>query len=233
MTETNAAVPRHLGIILDGNRRWAKEQGMKTLEGHQRGAEVFREIVYAAFDRGIEFVSAYVFSKENWQRTQEEVSYLMSLVVKVVDKYLDEFHQRGVKILILGNSEGLDSKVEAALQKSVAKTAQNTKGTVALCFNYGGHTEIIDAIKQLPNDKKHDLTPEVFEQYLYSSEVPAIDLLVRTSGEQRISGFMLWRVAYAELLFIDKYWPEFTEQDLDESIAAYQKRTRRFGGNNS
>src|SRR5688572_28357308 len=134
MAETSAQLPRHLGIILDGNRRWARQHGLKTLEGHQKGAEVFREIVYAALDRGVEYVSAWVFSTENWQRTQEEVSYLMGLVVRVADKYLDEFHQKGIKILILGSREGLDDKVIKALDKTVDKTANNTKGTVALCF---------------------------------------------------------------------------------------------------
>jgi len=229
MAENTAPVPRHLGIILDGNRRWAKAQGLKTLEGHQRGAEVFREIVYAAFDRGVSYVSAFVFSTENWQRTQEEVSYLMGLVLKVIDKYLDEFHQKGIKILILGSQEGLDKKTTAALAQTVEKTANNTNGTVALCFNYGGQQEIIDAIKQLPDDQKVDLTPDKFEQYLYSNEVPSVDLLIRTSGENRTSGFMLWRAAYAELMFIDKFWPDFTIADLDNVLADYAKRNRRFG----
>lgn len=229
MSDTHAAVPRHLGIILDGNRRWAKEQGLKTLEGHQGGAEVFREVVYAAFERGIEYISAFVFSTENWQRTQEEVSYLMGLVLKITEKYLDEFHEKGIKILILGTKEGLSEKVSKALDEVVKKTRDNSNGTVALCFNYGGQTEIIDAIKSLPDSEKADLTPETFEQYLYAKEVPAVDLVVRTSGEHRTSGFMLWRAAYAELLFVDKYWPDFTVQDLDEIIKEYQQRNRRFG----
>lgn len=229
MTKSDAAVPRHLGIILDGNRRWAKEQGLKTLQGHQQGAEVFREIVYGAFERGIEYISAYVFSTENWQRTQEEVSYLMGLVIKVMHKYLDEFHQKGVKIVILGSREGLSDKVIDALEETQAKTAHNTNGTVALCFNYGGKQEIIEAIKQIPTDKVTDLTPDSFEQYLYAPEVPPVDLVVRTSGEQRLSGFMLWRAAYAELLFVDKYWPDFTVTDLDDVLAEYSRRNRRFG----
>lgn len=229
MSDANTAVPRHLGIILDGNRRWAKEQGLKTLEGHQKGAEVFREIVYAAFDRGVECISAFVFSTENWQRTQEEVSYLMGLVLRVVDKYLDEFHQKGIKILILGSKDGLDTKVSKALTKAVEKTAGNDNGTVALCFNYGGKQEIVDAVKSIPKEKIGELTPDSFEQYLYAKEVPDVDLIMRTSGERRTSGFMLWRAAYAELQFVDKYWPDFTAQDLDEILNDYQKRNRRFG----
>jgi len=229
MAENTVPVPRHLGIILDGNRRWAKQQGLKTLEGHQQGAEVFREIVYAALDRGVEYVSAWIFSTDNWKRTQEEVSYLMGLVLKVVDKYLDEFHQKGVKIVILGSREGLNDKVIAALDKTIEKTANNTQGTVALCFNYGGKQEIIDAIKRLPDDEKADLTSDKFEQYLYSKDVPGVDLIVRTSGERRTSGYMMWRADYAELLFVDKFWPDFTTEDLDEVLAEYKQRNRRFG----
>lgn len=230
MSDTNAAVPRHLGIILDGNRRWAEKQGLKTLEGHKKGAEVFREIVYAALDRGVEYVSAYIFSTENWQRTQEEVSYLMNMVLRVVDKYLDEFHKKGIRILILGSQEGLDDKVAASLEKTVSKTAGNTNGTVALCFNYGGKQEIVDAIKSLPNDQKAHLTPESFEQYLYSKDLPPVDLVLRTSGEHRTSGFMLWKADYAELSFVDTLWPDFTPEDLDDVLAGYRKRDRRFGG---
>lgn len=229
MTETHTAVPRHLGIILDGNRRWAKEHGLRTLEGHQKGAEVLREIIYAAFDRGVEVVSAFGFSTENWQRTQEEISYLMGLAVKITEKYLDELHDKGIKVLILGSREGLNNKVLAALDRTVEKTAENTKGTVALCFNYGGHAEIIDAIKALPEAEKATLTPDKFEQYLYSKEVPPVDMLIRTSGEHRTSGFMLWRADYAELMFVDKHWPDFTVKDLDKVLGEYQKRNRRFG----
>lgn len=228
MTDTSA-IPRHLGIILDGNRRWAKERGLKTLEGHRQGAEVFRDVAHAAFERGIEYISAFVFSAENWKRTQEEISYLMGLVLKIVDKYLDEFHEKGYKIVILGSSQGLDAKVLKAITTSAEKTANNKNGTLALCFNYGGQQEIIDAIKRIPEAEKDDLTPEKFEHYLYANEVPAVDLVVRTSGEMRTSGFMLWRAAYAELLFIDKYWPDFTIDDLDEVLDTYAKRTRRFG----
>ncbi len=228
MTDNNAP-PKHLGIILDGNRRWAKSHGLPTLEGHKQGAEVFKEIVLECFNREIRFVSAFVFSTENWQRTQEEVSYLMRLVLRVVEKYLDEFNERGIKILVLGSRQGLDEKVIKALDRTIDKTSQNTNGTVALCFNYGGKTEIIDAIKSVPVSEINALTPEKFEQYLYSKNLPPLDMIIRTSGEKRLSGFMIWQSEYAELLFLDKNWPDFSVKDLDNVIEEYKKRKRRHG----
>ena len=225
----NSALPNHLGIILDGNRRWAKKNGFSALEGHKKGAEVFRDIVLACFEYRIPYVSAFVFSTENWQRTQEEVSYLMSLVLRVVEKYLDEFHEKGIKIVVLGSRKGLDKKVIKALDQTIDKTSQNTSGTVALCFNYGGKTEIIDAIKSVPVSEIQALNPEGFEQYLYSKDLPPVDMIIRTSGEQRLSGFMMWHAEYAELLFLDKYWPDFSVNDLGIAIEEYKNRKRRHG----
>lgn len=225
------AIPAHLGMILDGNRRWAKDRGLPTLEGHRKGADNLHDIAVAAFDRGVDYVSAYVFSTENWSRTEKEVSYLMGLVSSMLDKYLDEFHERGVRVVVLGRRAGLRRKVLAALARSEETTANNTKGTLAFCFNYGGKEEIIDATKQLIASGKTaaEITPELFDQMLYHPEVPPIDLLVRTSGEHRLSGFMLWRASYAELAFVDKHWPDFSEADLDEVLAEYGNRKRRFG----
>ncbi len=228
MTDNNPP-PIHLGIILDGNRRWAKQHGLPTLEGHKQGAEVFREIVLECFDRKIQYVSAFVFSTENWQRTQEEVSYLMMLVLRVVEKYLDVFNEKGIKILVLGSREGLDDKVIKALDRTIEKTSQNTNGTVALCFNYGGKMEIVDAIKAVPVNEIKTLTPDKFEQYLYSKNLPPLDMIIRTSGEKRLSGFMMWQSEYAELLFLDKCWPDFSAKDLDNVIEEYKKRKRRHG----
>ena len=228
---SDSAIPVHVGFVLDGNRRWAKENGLPTLEGHSRGGDVVHDIAVAAFDRGVRYVSAYVFSTENWNRSEKEVNYLMGLVSKFLDKYLNEFHERGIKVVVLGRREGLRQKVLDSIRKSEETTAENTRGTVALCFNYGGREEIVDAAKKLITEGRtaDELTTEVFEQALYNPEVPPIDLLIRTSGEQRLSGFMLWRAAYAELLFTDKYWPDYTEQDLDTALNEYAKRGRRFG----
>lgn len=226
------SIPNHIGLILDGNRRWAKEQGMPTLDGHRKGAEVFKEVSLAAFDKGIRYVSAFVFSTDNWKRTEEEVSYLMKLLIKAVERYLNEYDKRGIKITIIGRRENLANDVLKAIEKTESRTKDNHNGTLVLCFNYGGQQEIIDATKQLlqENIDPETLNSQIFEQFLYSPEVPPVDLLVRTSGEERTSGFMLWRAAYAELLFVKKYWPDFSLQDLDEVIDIFSKRQRRFGG---
>jgi undecaprenyl diphosphate synthase len=227
MSETTV-VPTHIGLILDGNRRWAKANGKPVLEGHKQGLEAFKDVSLAAFDTGVKYVSAYVFSAENWQRTQEEVSYLMALVVKGVTKHLDTFHNAGIRVVMLGSRAGLDKKVLKAIDDSIETTKNNARGTLALCFNYGGHQEIADAVQQLV-DKNEQITPENITQNLYAPEVPPLDLIIRTSGEKRLSGFMLWRSEYAELYFTDILWPDFSIADLDKAIAEYAARKRRFG----
>jgi undecaprenyl diphosphate synthase len=227
------AVPRHVGLILDGNRRWAKSQGLPVMEGHRQGVETFKKIVRRAFESGVDVVSAYIFSTENWTRTKEEVSFLMGLVIKVVEKDLRQLHEDGIKILILGSREKLDKKVLEAVQKTEALTANNTKGLLCICFNYGGHQEIIDATKQLIRDgvAADDVTKTMLDERMYGGAVvPPIDLLIRTSGEQRTSGFMLWRSDYAELYFDDVMWPDFTPERFDAAINEYNRRQRRFGG---
>lgn len=224
-------VPNHVGLILDGNRRWAKARGLPTLEGHRKGSDTLREVALAAYDRGVKYVSAFVFSTENWSRTDKEVNYLMGLVVKLLTQYLDEFNERGIKVVILGRREGLRSNVLKAIQKAEEMTKHNTGGTLAFCFNYGGQEEIVDATKQLISQgtSAEAITKESLSGAMYGPDVPPIDLLVRTSGEQRLSGFMLWRAAYAELYFTDTMWPDFTPSDLDGALAEYQSRHRRFG----
>lgn len=225
------AIPKHVGIILDGNRRWARAQGLPTLEGHKQGSEVFKEVSLAAFERGVKCLSAYVFSTENWARKEEEVGYLMKLVLKATEKYLNLFHEAGIKVLILGRREGLRADVLNAIKRTEEKTRANSKGILALCFNYGGHQEIADAVAKLIEQgvKAKDVTPELFAGNLYSPEVPPIDLLIRTSGEKRLSGYMLYRSSYAELFFSDKYWPDFRISDLEEAISEFQTRRRRYG----
>lgn len=225
---SDVTLPQHVGIILDGNRRWAKQQGLPALEGHRRGSAVFKDIALHAFECGVHNVTAYVFSHENWERTDEEVGYLMQLVIKAVEQYLNEFEERGIKLVILGRRDGLRQKVLNAIKRAEDKTKDNTKGTLALCFNYGGRQEIVDAAQQVV-DAGNSLTPQSISSALYQPEVPDLDLVIRTSGEQRLSGFMLWRAAYAELYFSDKMWPAFTAADFDEALQAYADRERRFG----
>lgn len=222
-------VPKHVGFILDGNRRWARAQGLQPVEGHRQGMEVIKDISLAAFDRGVLFVSAYVFSTENWKRTEEEVSHLMGLVIKAVEKHLDTFHDADIRLVHLGSREDLNDKVLAAIDRAVEKTKGNTRGTLALCFNYGGHQEIVDAFESLAADGHKTITKELVSNVLYAPEVPPCDLIVRTSGEHRLSGFMLWRSEYAELYFVDKHWPDFTVSDLDDALDEYKKRDRRVG----
>ncbi len=231
MSDTNNKVPAHIGLILDGNRRWAREKGLPLVEGHRQGLEVFKNVSLAAFDRGASYVSAYIFSTENWNRAEEEVSYLMSLVIKGIEKHLKTFHKAGIKLVHLGSRDGLSDKVLKAIDKSIALTKNNKNGTLALCFNYGGKQEVVDAVKQIIaiGTSPADVTEQLIEQNLYSSEVPGIDLLIRTSGEKRLSGYMLWRSDYAELVFADKNWPDFSVEDLDRAIEEYKNRERRFG----
>lgn len=230
MSET-VVLPNHIGIILDGNRRWAKEHGLPSLEGHRRGAEVFKEITLNMFSRGIKYVSAYVFSTENWSRKQEEVGYLMKLVVVATNKFLDEYHQANIKIVVLGDRSELSEEVRKSVENVQEKTKNNTGGTLVLCFNYGGQQEIVEVAKRLIHEKvdPDTITPETFDKYLQFPEVPPLDLVIRTSGEKRLSGFMLYRAAYAELLFMDKYWPDFNVNDVEDVLAEYNKRERRFG----
>lgn len=224
-------LPTHLGIILDGNRRWAKSHNLPTLHGHQKGVEVFKEVSLAAFDRGVRYVSAFLFSTDNWQRTKEEVGYLMKLFIKAVENHLDTYNSAGVKLLVLGRRDGLDTKVLQAIEKAESSTADNTRGTLAICFNYGGKEEIVDAVKSIINDNVNEqlVTKELINKYLYKPEVPGIDLLIRTSGENRTSGFMMYRTDYAELYFTDVFWPDFNEQELNKALIDYSQRKRRFG----
>jgi undecaprenyl diphosphate synthase len=230
-TQNSELVPTHIGLILDGNRRWAIANNKKTLEGHKEGAEVFKSISIALFEKGVKFVSGYVFSTENWNRTEEEVSYLMKLLVRAVELHLDVYHQKNVKILLLGSRDGLSNSVLKSIEKTESKTANNSGGTLAICFNYGGRQELVDATKSIieQNIKSSEITEQTIAQNLYNPEVPDIDLLIRTSGEQRLSGFMLWRASYSELSFIEKLWPDVTIEDIEKVLKQYMYRERRFG----
>lgn len=222
----------HLGIIMDGNRRWARERGLKPTEGHAKGYKILKELsLYLLLDKKVPFVSAFVFSTENWKRAEEEVGFLMALVPKALNEFLEEFTEKNIRVVFLGRRDKLSDKVLKSLETAEAKTKDNTAGTLALCFNYGGQAEIVDAAKKLIDQKANAsiLSEEDFAAALYRPEVPPIDLIVRTSGEERISGFMLWRAAYSELIFIDKHWPDFAREDIDNALVEFDKRQRRYG----
>lgn len=229
--EASKLLPKHLGLIIDGNRRWAKAQNLPTLKGHHRGAEVLRDIAIVAINGGIKYVSAYVFSTENWSRSKSEVSYLMKLIIKFSEQYLDDFLKHDIRLVHVGSRDGLPKAVLNALDNAAKKTADCKKGMFGICVNYGGQQEIIDAARKLLRKRAdpNRLSLREFEKEIYAPELPPVDLVIRTSGEYRTSGFMLWRAAYAEYIFVDKAWPDFTKQDLKTSLLYYSKRQRRFG----
>lgn len=224
--------PRHIGYIVDGNRRWARQHGLPTYEGHLAGYNAIQEVAIATFDAGVKWMSAYVFSTENWKRSEDEVSKLMGLVLKLLTSDLHIFEENNIRLKILGSRDNVSQRILKAIDEAEAKTAGNTRGTLAVCFNYGGQLEIADACKKIVQAgvSPEDITPELIEQHLYVPDVPPIDILVRTSGEQRLSNFMLWRAAYSELLFLDKPWPDMTKQDVGFILEEYLRRGRRFGG---
>ncbi|MFH0857559.1 MAG: polyprenyl diphosphate synthase [Candidatus Magasanikbacteria bacterium] len=222
-------IPKHVGIIMDGNRRWATERGLPTLEGHTQGYMKMKTIPGYFFAEGVEVVSVYAFSTENWKRTEKEVSYLMKLLTQAFTEDLEEFHKEGYRLLISGRIEDLPNDLPNICKNAMEKTKENTRGIFNICLNYGGRPEIIDAIKQIL--KETEINEEIIQKHLYHGELPDPDIIVRTSGEQRLSGFLLWESAYSELLFLEKYWPDFNEEDVQAVLQEYAKRKRRFGGN--
>ncbi|RJO59126.1 di-trans,poly-cis-decaprenylcistransferase [Candidatus Parcubacteria bacterium] len=225
------AVPQHIGFIMDGNRRWAKERGLHTLEGHRRGYDNIKKVLQWCIDRGVKVVTVYAFSTENWNRPKNEVKYLMRLLAWAFKKELIDLQKKNVKVNFFGRLEGLPKNVQKELLVLLEKTKYNTKAVLNLAINYGGRAEILDAIKKLmkKSAEAFQLTELNFRNFLYNSSVPDPDLIIRTSGEQRLSGFLLWEAAYAELYFTKRKWPEFSEKDLDVAIEDFAQRKRNFG----
>ncbi|HUY53371.1 MAG TPA: polyprenyl diphosphate synthase [Candidatus Dormibacteraeota bacterium] len=227
----NISKPNHLGLILDGNRRWAREHGMTSFQGHKKGYDNLKIIAKYAFDLGVNYVSAYIFSLENWDRSKREVTYLMNLAYRMLTKDINELNKNKIRIVWLGSKQKISKKLLDAIHDAEEKTKNNKKGTLCICFNYGGYQEIIDAFHKIIDKKisKEQIDVGVIEDNLYGKNIPKVDLMIRTSGEQRISNFMLWRMSYAELLFSEKHWPAFTKKDLAEALVEYSRRERRFG----
>jgi undecaprenyl diphosphate synthase len=227
---TPTIIPTHLGFILDGNRRWAKKHNLPTYEGHLAGYNALKDVILHAADRGVKFVSVYVFSTENWKRSQEEVSGLMSLALRIFKTDIKELLDNKIRVRILGDRTGIPPKVLKAMEETEEKSKDFTRTTVAVCFNYGGQHEIVDAAQRCINDGLAEITEEAIRARLYEPDIPDVDMVVRTSGEYRLSNFMLWRVAYSEFHFIEKLWPDMRPEDVDDIINEYSRRNRRFGG---
>ncbi len=227
-------VPKHVAIIMDGNGRWAQKRGLKRTKGHQRGADVLKEISEYVYDKGIDVLSVFAFSTENWKRDKEEVDYLMDLFLKAFKKNFDSIKKKGVKVVFSGVKNKLSDKVLKAMEKMTLETKDNKNGIFNICLNYGGQDEIVEASKKICNDVKEnkinisDINSKMFNKYMFN-DLPPIDLMIRTSGEYRISNFMLWQMAYAELYFTDVLWPDFNKEELDKAIKSFNNRDRRFG----
>ena len=224
-------VPNHVGFIVDGNRRWAKLNGKSVAEGHRSGYDTLKTIALSAFDHSVKYVSAYVFSTENWQRDPKEVDDIMKILGWVLNHEVKGFHKKNIRLRIAGSRNKLAPSIIKAIDSAEKLTKHNTAGTVMLCLDYGGQQEIVDAVKTIVRSgvDADDVTVEMISNYVYAADVPPVDLIIRTSGEQRLSNFMTWRSVYSELMFYDKLWPDFNEQDLLEAFNNYATRHRRFG----
>ncbi len=229
MSELN--IPNHIGFIIDGNRRWAKKHGLPVYEGHLAGYNKIIEILTAALEKGVKFATIYAFSTENWKRDDDEVSKLMGMMMRIVTTDLPVLDKKNVRLKILGSKDKIDEKLVRAIEQAEEKTAKNTGGTLGICWNYGGQQEILDAVKKIikSGKKSDDITFDTIYENIYCPEIPAVDLIVRTSGEQRLSNFMTWRSAYSEIMFIEKLWPDMEVKDLDKIFADFSQRTRKFG----
>ena len=231
MSEQTINLPKHVGYIVDGNRRWAKKHGLPTYEGHLAGYNAIQDVARATFDSGVEYMSVYIFSTENWKRSENEVKALMGLVLKLFTSDLHIFNEENIRLRVLGSKDMVNERIKKAIVEAEEATKNNTRGTLALCFNYGGQLEIADAVKKFvqAGGDASSITVEDIASNLYAPDIPPVDLIIRTSGEQRLSNFMLYRAAYSEFMFIDKAWPDITKEDVQEALQKYSNRGRRFG----
>ena len=229
------SLPKHIAIIMDGNRRWAKSKGKPATLGHKEGTKTLEKILKHAEKIGIEYVTVYAFSTENWKRSKEEVDTLMGLLKDYLESFSKKKDTKNAKLRILGNIEVLSEDLRNSINNCVERTKNNTGVTCNIAFNYGGRDEILYAVKNIASKVKsgeineNDITEELFSQNLYTKNEPDPDLMIRTSGEIRLSNFLPWQLVYSEFVFVDKNWPDFNEKDLEEAITVYQKRTRKFG----
>ena len=235
MEEDN--IPKHIAIIMDGNRRWARAKGMDPKLGHKEGAKTLEKIVRYANKIGLKYITVYAFSTENWKRAEDEVNALMLLLQNYIEDYSKRADSENIKVQFIGDTTAFKPKMQKGIKDCIERTKSNTGVTFNIALNYGGRAEIIKAVKEIAKDVKENkieienIDENMVSNYLYTKGQPDPDLLIRTSGEMRLSNFLPWQLVYSELLFVNKYWPDFSEEDLDFAIEEYQKRTRNFGAN--
>ena len=232
MSQEDTKIPYHLAIIMDGNRRWARSRGLPTLFGHKKGLENFKKIARYCYKKGVKILTAFAFSTENWNRSKEEVSYLMKLFESMfTKKNIEELNKKGVKINIIGQKWRFPKTLQKKIKEIEQLTKKNKKAILNIALSYGGRADIIEAIKKIVRLKvpPKEVNEELVSKYLWTKAQPDPDLIIRTGKEKRISNFLIWQSAYSELYFSNKHWPEFTEKDLEEAFLDYSKRKRRFG----
>ena len=231
MDYSDLSIPNHVGIIVDGNGRWAKNRGLPRMKGHDAGLDNLKKISKYILSKGVKILSLYVFSAENFKREKPEVNHLMDLFVLLYKRDKDFFVENNIRVIFSGRDSGLPKKVINARDKLVELTKNNDGGILNICLNYGGRLEIVDAVKKIVSDGIDvlDIDEKMVSKYLYQ-DLPDMDLMIRTSGELRVSNFMLWQISYAEFYFPDVLFPDFSERDFDDAILVYNKRDRRFGG---
>ncbi len=229
-------MPKHIGIIMDGNRRWAKAKNLPIKLGHKEGAETLKKVVRHGNKIGLEYITVYAFSTENWKRGEEEVNALMFLLENYLKDFAKEADTENIVIRVIGDISKFTENLQERIKDTIDRTKNNTGIVLTIALNYGGRDELVNAIKNISNEVKNgeldpnEITEKTVSEHLYDKDVPDPDLIIRTSGELRLSGFLTWQSVYSELLFIDKLWPDFTEEDLENSIDVFSKRKRNFGG---
>ncbi|PCI51345.1 MAG: di-trans,poly-cis-decaprenylcistransferase [Alphaproteobacteria bacterium] len=227
--------PVHVAIIMDGNGRWAKKRMLPKVAGHKRGADVVRKCVEDSIDLGIKYLTLYAFSSENWNRPEDEVSDLMNLLQRYLTREVEDLHKKNIRLAFIGNRSRLSADIRQLLEDAEKKTRDNTRLCLTLALSYGGRAEIIDAVRELAGKVKtgdiepSDISEDIFASHLHTSDIPDPDLIIRTSGEQRISNFLLWQMAYAEFVFLDVLWPDFNREVLEKAVQEYCCRDRRYG----
>ncbi len=229
-------LPNHIAFIVDGNRRWAKERKLPAKLGHKAGASNVEKIIKYANHRGIKYATCYVFSTENWKRAEEEISAIMALLKYYLDDYSEWAEMDNIKVRVIGDLKRLKPEIQKSIEKIHKRTENNTGLQLQLALNYGGRLELTQAMQKIAKEVKDgnlepdDITEQTISDNIYTAGIPDPDLMIRTSGEIRLSNFLLWQLAYSEFLFVDKYWPDFSEKDLEDAITEFQKRNRKFGG---